>query len=57
MTEKSHKKIMIYMPALNEEETICNVLNSVPKSICDIEVSELLVINDGSTDNTRKGGD
>lgn len=54
MTEKSHKKIMIYMPALNEEETICNVLNSVPKSICDIEVSELLVINDGSTDNTQK---
>ena len=42
------------MPALNEEETICKVLNSVPKSICDFIVSELLVINDGSTDNTEK---
>ncbi|MFT6966787.1 MAG: glycosyltransferase involved in cell wall biosynthesis, partial [Marivirga sp.] len=42
------------MPALNEEETICKVLNSVPKSICDFTVSELLVINDGSIDNTEK---
>lgn len=54
MTKTSHKKIIVYMPAFNEEKTIYRVLNSVPKLICDIEVSELLVINDGSTDNTQK---
>lgn len=54
MSEKLHKKIIVYMPALNEEETICNVLNSVPKSVCGFMLSELLVINDGSTDNTEK---
>tara|TARA_R110002050_G_scaffold74772_5_gene160184 strand:- start:1664 stop:2596 length:933 start_codon:yes stop_codon:yes gene_type:complete len=42
------------MPALNEEETIYKVLNSVSRSICDSIVSELLVINDGSSDNTQQ---
>lgn len=42
------------MPALNEEETIQNVLNSIPKHFDGFEKVELLVVNDGSTDATEK---
>lgn len=41
------------MPALNEEATIFKVLQSVPKSFEDFNEVELLVINDGSIDNTE----
>lgn len=46
------RKLLIYMPALNEGETIYEVLKSVPTKINDIGSIELLVVNDGSTDNT-----
>lgn len=48
------KKIIIYMPALNEGLTINKVLTSIPTSFKDFSTIELLVINDGSTDNTEK---
>lgn len=54
MVKTSEIKIIVYMPALNEEGNIYKVLNSVPKSICNSILSELLVINDGSTDDTEK---
>jgi glycosyltransferase involved in cell wall biosynthesis len=41
------------MPALNEGLTIYEVLKSIPKSLENISSIELLVINDGSTDNTE----
>ena len=53
MIKISKKSIIVYMPALNEEETIFRVLSSIPKMICNTEISELLVINDGSIDNTE----
>jgi len=46
--------LLVYMPALNEAETIASVLNSVPKKIAGFTKVDLLVINDGSTDNTEK---
>ncbi|MBO3116711.1 glycosyltransferase family 2 protein [Winogradskyella sp. DF17] len=45
-------KVIIYMPALNEGPTIKKILLSVPKRIDIISDIELLVIDDGSTDNT-----
>lgn len=45
-------KIVIYVPALNEEETISEVLLSIPKKYNDINEVTLLVVNDGSTDDT-----
>jgi glycosyltransferase involved in cell wall biosynthesis len=54
------QKLIIYMPALNEEKTILNVINSIPKTIDGFNMVEILVINDGSTDQTvseaKKGG-
>lgn len=46
-------KLLIYMPALNEAETIYKVLKSIPTSYEHFNTLELLVINDGSTDNTE----
>ncbi|NLP56624.1 glycosyltransferase family 2 protein [Lutibacter sp. B1] len=42
------------MPALNEGQTIYKVLKSVPKTIKGFSSLELLVINDGSIDNTEE---
>ncbi len=48
------------MPALNEEEGIGLVINELPKKIEGIEEIEVLIVDDGSTDNTadiaRKNG-
>ena len=48
------KKIIIYMPALNEGETIYNVLKSIPTALNDFYDIEFVVVNDGSTDDTKK---
>lgn len=48
------------MPALNEEETILDVIKTIPKNIEGFSSIEILVINDGSVDQTvleaQKGG-
>lgn len=46
------QKLIIYMPALNEEKTILEVINSIPKTIIGFNIIEILVVNDGSTDET-----
>lgn len=46
-------KLLIYMPALNEEETIEKVISSIPKTLSGVEKIEVLVVDDGSTDQTR----
>lgn len=47
-------KLTIYMPALNEEEGISEVIKSLPKEIEGIEEVKVLVVDDGSTDDTAK---
>ena len=53
-------KLIVQIPAFNEEATIAQTLRDIPKKIDGISVIETLVIDDGSTDNTvdaaRKGG-
>lgn len=53
-------KLVITIPAYNEEETISKVINEIPRKIVGIDQIEVLVINDGSIDNTveeaRKAG-
>ena len=45
-------KLIIYMPTLNEEESIKEVLTGLPKKIAGIDDIVYLVIDDGSTDGT-----
>ena len=45
-------KLVVMIPAYNEEETIGSVIKEIPRDCC--EQVEVLVINDGSCDNTVK---
>jgi len=47
-------KLVVMIPAYNEEETIGKVIEEIPGEIEGIDEVEVLVINDGSTDNTVK---
>lgn len=46
-------KLVIMIPCLNEEATLPLVLKTIPKRIKGIDKIEILLIDDGSTDNTR----
>lgn len=45
-------KLVVTIPALNEEKTIAQVVGGVPKNIPGITEVEVIVVNDGSTDQT-----
>jgi len=45
-------KLIVTIPAYNEEKSIGGVIRSVPRNIKGIEKVEVLVANDGSIDNT-----
>ena len=47
-------KLIVTIPAYNEENTIDKVIREIPRQIDGIDLVEVLVINDGSTDNTVK---
>jgi len=45
-------KLVVLIPAYNEEASIKKVISSIPRQIPGIKIIEILVVNDGSTDNT-----
>ncbi|HEX4774452.1 MAG TPA: glycosyltransferase family 2 protein [Candidatus Saccharimonadales bacterium] len=45
-------KLVIHIPCLNEEATLPLVLKDLPKNVPGIDQIEILVTDDGSTDNT-----
>ena len=45
-------KVVVYLPALNEAETIGKVLDAIPSRIAGVESVKAIVIDDGSTDAT-----
>ena len=45
-------KLMVQIPCYNEAGTLPEVLRDIPKSIEGISVIEVLIIDDGSTDET-----
>ncbi len=47
-------KLIIQIPCLNEEKTLPVTLKEIPRKIDGVDEVELLVIDDGSTDNTIK---
>ena len=54
-------KLVVTIPAYNDEKTIAEVIESIPKKIQGIDKIVVLVVDDGSSDNTaliaeRKGG-
>lgn len=47
-------KLIIIIPALNEEKTISSVIRAIPSSLAGINACEVVVIDDGSTDATAR---
>jgi len=47
-------KLVIQIPCYNEEETLLTTLNDLPNQVKGVDSIEVLVINDGSTDNSEK---
>ncbi len=47
-------KMTVIIPALNEEKTIGRVITGIPKDIPGINALEVVVVSDGSTDNTDR---
>lgn len=45
-------RLLIAMPALNEEEVIADVIHGVPESIPGVSSFKIVVVDDGSTDQT-----
>jgi glycosyltransferase involved in cell wall biosynthesis len=45
-------KLVVMIPCLNEEATLPLVLDTIPRSIPGIDIIDILVIDDGSTDRT-----
>jgi len=46
--------LLIYLPALNEEEHIADVISNLPRQLQGVDIIQYLVIDDGSKDRTRK---
>lgn len=47
-------KLLVYIPALNEEKSIGKVIQRIPQEIEGIQIVECLVVDDGSTDRTTE---
>ena len=47
-------KLIVQIPCLNEEQTIRQTIGDIPRTIPGIDLVEVLVIDDGSTDFTAK---
>lgn len=47
-------RLVVQIPAYNEQDSIASVIKSIPKKIAGISSIKILVIDDGSTDNTAK---
>ena len=45
-------KLIVQIPCFNEEETLPATFNDIPKQIDGVDVVEILIIDDGSTDKT-----
>jgi glycosyltransferase involved in cell wall biosynthesis len=45
-------KLIIQIPCFNEEHTLTATFNDIPKKIDGVDQVEILIIDDGSTDNT-----
>lgn len=45
-------KLIVTIPAYNEEDTIADVIQEVPREIPGVDKVEVLVVDDGSTDRT-----
>jgi len=51
---QSSRKLVVIIPALNEKKTIAQVIANIPTILSQIDTIKVIVIDDGSKDNTRQ---
>jgi glycosyltransferase involved in cell wall biosynthesis len=51
-TSEIMKKLLVQIPCLNEQATLADVIHSIPRKINGFEQIHVMVIDDGSTDET-----
>lgn len=51
---KSSMKLVVQIPCLNEATSLANVIKSIPKKIAGCSSIEIVVVDDGSTDQTAE---
>ncbi|MFA5422404.1 MAG: glycosyltransferase family 2 protein [Phycisphaerae bacterium] len=54
MNENISKKVIVIIPAFNEEATVADVIKSAKASLQGLEGAEIVVVNDGSSDKTAR---
>ena len=54
MSENNFIKLIVTIPALNEAATIAEVIGAIPRDITGVDDIDVVVVNDGSTDETAK---
>ena len=54
MGQEKTVSVVVTIPAFNEAATVGEVIRAVPKNIAGVETVSVVVINDGSTDNTAE---
>lgn len=52
MVDKTELNLVVLIPAFNEEKTIGKVISSIPRKIKGISNISIIIVNDGSNDNT-----
>lgn len=54
MNHNKSISLVVTIPAFNEAATVAQVINTVPRDIAGVGSTDIVVIDDGSTDNTAK---
>lgn len=54
MNQKRKISLVVTIPAFNEAATVAQVIEAIPRDIPGVESVDVVVINDGSTDDTAK---
>ncbi|MBD3405011.1 MAG: glycosyltransferase [Candidatus Lokiarchaeota archaeon] len=49
---KRERKVVVIIPALNEEKTVGGIITSIPRTPLPFTKTSVIIIDDGSTDNT-----
>jgi glycosyltransferase involved in cell wall biosynthesis len=52
LQDRERRRLLVALPALNEEKTIGGVIRSVPSQLVGIDDVEILVVDDGCSDGT-----
>lgn len=47
-------KLLVFLPCLNEEETLSNVIGEIPRLIAGVSAVDVLVVDDGSRDRSSE---